>query len=63
VTVIDAGDTALVLSRALLSAKLKAAPDLSMEKRSTYVFKKEAGKWRCVIDSFDVGPLEGKPGL
>ena len=49
--IIEAGDTALVIARALLQAKLKEKSDFSMERIATYVFRKEAGAWRCVVDN------------
>jgi uncharacterized protein (TIGR02246 family) len=50
--VIETGDTALVIAKAHLSASLKSDPEFSMERISTYVFKKDSeGKWRCVIDN------------
>ncbi len=50
--VIETGDTALVIARAKLSAALKSDPEFSMERISTYVFRKEQGRgWLCVIDN------------
>ena len=49
--VIEAGDTALVLGKAVLQARLKEKSDFSMERLATYVFRKEAGAWRCVVDN------------
>lgn len=46
--VLATGDTALVLAKTLVSAK--GHP--SVERKATYVFKKDAaGGWRCVIDN------------
>lgn len=50
--VIEAEDTALVIAKAQLSAKQKTDSEFSMERISTYVFKKDSnGTWRCVIDN------------
>jgi ketosteroid isomerase-like protein len=49
--VIEAGDTALVIAKAVLKAGLKEKSDFSMERIATYVFRKEAGAWRCVVDN------------
>lgn len=50
--IIESGDTALVIAKALLSACLKTDPEFSMERISTYVFRKDNnGVWRCVIDN------------
>ncbi|WP_379969673.1 YybH family protein [Ectobacillus sp. sgz5001026] len=49
--ILEAGDTALVLSQTLLSAD-KGDSEFSMDRRATYVFKKNtAGKWLCAIDN------------
>ncbi|HNW43190.1 MAG TPA: DUF4440 domain-containing protein [Elusimicrobiales bacterium] len=52
-----AGDTALVLGKRLAKARLKTDPDFSVERISTYVFKKEAGAWRCIIDNSCISEL------
>ncbi|MEN6391143.1 MAG: nuclear transport factor 2 family protein [Syntrophomonas sp.] len=49
--ILEAGDTALVLSQTLLSAD-KADSEYPMERRATYVFRKNAhGEWLCAIDN------------
>ncbi|PGK51986.1 DUF4440 domain-containing protein [Priestia megaterium] len=49
--ILEAGDTALVLSQTFLEAD-KEDNEYSMERRATYVFKKdESGKWLCSIDN------------
>lgn len=49
--VLEAGDTALVLSQSLLAAN-KEKPEYSMERRATYVFRKSShGEWLCAIDN------------
>ncbi len=49
--VLDAGDTALVLSQTLLEAN-KNDSEYSMDRRATYVFKKNPqGEWLCAIDN------------
>ena len=51
-SIIEAGDTALVISRTLLSANEKMDSAFSMERAATYVFKRDTeGTWRCVIDN------------
>ncbi|NMC32545.1 MAG: DUF4440 domain-containing protein [Veillonellaceae bacterium] len=50
--VLEAGDSALVLSQTLLEANKKKASDYSMDRRATYVFRKDTqGKWLCAIDN------------
>jgi uncharacterized protein (TIGR02246 family) len=49
--ILEAGDTALVLSHTFLEAD-KEDPEYSMDRRATYVFKKNSqGKWLCAIDN------------
>lgn len=49
--ILDAGDTALVLSQTLLAAD-KEESVYSMDRRATYVFTKCAdGIWRCAVDN------------
>ncbi|MDN0082738.1 SgcJ/EcaC family oxidoreductase [Crenobacter sp. SG2305] len=51
-TIIEAGDTALVISRTLLSAHAKTDSPFAMERAATYVFRKDAaGAWRCAVDN------------
>lgn len=50
-TILEAGDTALVLSQTLLDSD-KIDSEYAMERRATYVFKKNAqGEWLCAIDN------------
>ena len=49
--ILEAGDTALVISQTLLAADVKDSA-YSMDRRATYVFKKSADKqWLCAIDN------------
>ncbi|TWE05010.1 uncharacterized protein (TIGR02246 family) [Neobacillus bataviensis] len=49
--ILEAGDTALVISQTLLDAEKKDS-EFSMDRRATYVFKKNTqGKWLCAIDN------------
>lgn len=49
--ILEAGDTALVISQTLLEAN-KKDNEYSMDRRATYVFKKNSkGKWLCAIDN------------
>jgi ketosteroid isomerase-like protein len=49
--ILEAGDTALVISETLLEADKKDS-EFSMDRKATYVFKKnEQGHWLCVIDN------------
>ncbi|KOS68944.1 hypothetical protein AEA09_10565 [Lysinibacillus contaminans] len=49
--ILEAGDTALVISQTLLDAD-KEEVEFSMDRRATYVFKKNAqGEWLCAIDN------------
>ena len=50
--ILEAGDTALVISQTLLEADNKKDSEYSMERKATYVFKKNAqGEWLCAIDN------------
>lgn len=48
---IEAGDTVLVLSQAILEADNKSESEYSMERRATYVYRNVNGKWLCAIDN------------
>ena len=49
--IFEAGDTALVISQTLLEAD-KNDSEYSMDRRATYVFKKNLqGEWLCAIDN------------
>jgi ketosteroid isomerase-like protein len=49
--ILDTGDTALVISQTFLEADIKE-PEYSMERKATYVFKKNSqGEWLCAIDN------------
>ena len=49
--ILEAGDTALVISQTLLDAD-KDETEYSMDRRATYVFKKNSqGEWLCAIDN------------
>ncbi len=49
--ILGAGDTALVLSQTLLAAD-KNDSEYSMDRRATYVFRKNSrGEWLCAIDN------------
>lgn len=48
---LEAGDTVLVLSQTLLSADKEPAGGESMDRRATYVFRREKGKWLCAVDN------------
>ena len=50
--ILEAGDTALVISQTFLEAESKKDSEYSMERKATYVFKKNAqGEWLCAIDN------------
>jgi uncharacterized protein (TIGR02246 family) len=50
--VIEAGDTALVLADCSLQADAKTDSPFGMERRATYVFKKDLVRgWLCAIDN------------
>ena len=58
--ILEAGDTALVLSQTLLDAD-KAESEYAMDRRATYVFRKDAsGNWLCAIDNSYGTDLIGK---
>ena len=45
-------DTALVVARTLLNAKLESGAPWSEERLATYVFRRDAaGAWRCAVDN------------
>ena len=49
--VLEAGDTALVISETLLDSD-KENSEYSMDRRATYVFRKNSnGEWLCAIDN------------
>lgn len=49
--ILEAGDTALVLSQTLLTSD-KEDSEYSMDRKATYVFKKNLqGEWLCAIDN------------
>ncbi|AZU62399.1 YybH family protein [Neobacillus mesonae] len=49
--ILEAGDTALVISQTLLDAD-KNNNEYSMDRKATYVFKKNSqGEWLCAIDN------------
>ncbi|MEH7009435.1 DUF4440 domain-containing protein [Neobacillus niacini] len=49
--ILEAGDTALVLSHTLIESD-KEDSEYSMDRKATYVFKKNSqGKWLCAIDN------------
>jgi uncharacterized protein (TIGR02246 family) len=49
--ILEAGDTALVISQTLLAADKKDS-EYSMDRKATYVFKKNSqGDWLCAIDN------------
>ncbi|MED4207421.1 YybH family protein [Neobacillus mesonae] len=49
--ILEAGDTALVISQTLLDAD-KNDNEYSMDRKATYVFKKNSqGVWLCAIDN------------
>ncbi|MEK4029168.1 MULTISPECIES: nuclear transport factor 2 family protein [Bacillaceae] len=49
--ILEAGDTALVISQTLLDAD-KQETEYSMDRRATYVFRKNLqGSWLCAVDN------------
>ncbi|MBV7504528.1 DUF4440 domain-containing protein [Bacillus sp. sid0103] len=49
--ILETGDTALVISQTLLTADKKDS-EYSMDRKATYVFKKNSqGEWLCAIDN------------
>lgn len=49
--ILEAGDIALVISQTLLAADIKTS-EYSMDRRATYVFKKDSNnQWLCAIDN------------
>lgn len=51
--VVEAGDTALVISKLYVSAKQSADTTEGHVKKAIYVFRKNTdGQWQCAIDNF-----------
>lgn len=51
--IIEAGDTALVLSKTYIESPKKLDSEFSSERNAIYVYQKTAdGKWLCAIDNF-----------
>ena len=50
-TMIEAGDTVLVLSQTLLESDNQDESEYAMERRATYVYRKVGGQWLCAIDN------------
>ena len=50
--ILETDDTALILSQTFLTAEKKQDSEYSMERKATYVFKKNScGEWLCAIDN------------
>ncbi|CQR72141.1 SnoaL-like domain protein [Sporomusa ovata DSM 2662] len=50
--ILEAGDTALVISNTVLNVGQRTDASYSMDRNATYVFKREEDKhWRCIIDN------------
>jgi len=50
--ILETGDTALVLSQTILTADKKMDSEFAMDRKATYVFKKDIyGAWVCAIDN------------
>lgn len=60
--ILEAGDTALVISQTLLAADIKTS-EYSMDRRATYVFRKSSNdQWLCAIDnSYGTDLIEKNP--
>lgn len=50
-TILEAGDTVLVLSQTLLDADNRETSEFSMERRATYVYRRISDRWLCAIDN------------
>lgn len=50
-TMLEAGDTVLVLSQTLLAAENSETSEYSMDRRATYVYRNVNGEWLCAIDN------------
>ena len=49
--IIEAGDTALVLSQTILDADNRDTSEYAMERRATYVYMRVGGRWLCAVDN------------
>ncbi|MBQ1333874.1 MAG: nuclear transport factor 2 family protein [Clostridia bacterium] len=49
--IIEAGDTALVLSQTILDADNRDTSEYAMERRATYVYRRVGGRWLCAVDN------------
>lgn len=51
-TIIEGGDTALVLAKSTISAKQNTDNPIHQERKATYVYKRNSdGIWRCTVDN------------
>jgi uncharacterized protein (TIGR02246 family) len=64
VVVVEGADTALALAVTRLRASKKQGSPFVQERRATYVFRREGGRWLCVVDnSYGTALLDpGSPG-
>lgn len=49
--IMEAGDTALVLSQSFVPADQKQDSEYPTERRATYIYRLVNGKWLCAIDN------------
>ncbi|HEY1405348.1 MAG TPA: SgcJ/EcaC family oxidoreductase [Spirochaetota bacterium] len=51
-SILESGDTALVIAKAMINSKNKTDSEFSTERIATYVFRRDPqGNWKCVIDN------------
>lgn len=50
-TMIETGDTVLVISQTFVEADKKTDSEYPSERRATYIYRLASGKWLCAIDN------------
>lgn len=59
IEIVGGGETALVLMESLLDTRVTNGSAHTITRRATYVFRRDCGRWRCVIDnSYGTGLLD-----
>lgn len=62
-TVVEGGDTALVLMQTMLHTRDDEGEPVVTERRATYVFRYTGGNWLCVVDnSYGTDLIDGATG-
>ncbi len=59
--IIEGGDTALVLAKTTINASQRSDSPFVQERKATYVFRWQNGRWLCVVDNSYGTELLGQP--